>query len=124
MFGWMKRTKPYAVQPVTPGATIALGLRRLPTGENAIALIGALQAQFPQSRIHLFVGLGALKMAGQIDCGYRHDRRDDRGSKPVLTLSEKAAQVREANPESAEKAVVVTNYLTPDFVWLTSIPPE
>jgi hypothetical protein len=113
------------LQPIGCGDNLILSVGRLTAGEDAIALLNAVQADFPGSRIHLLAGFGQVDITRGPDRDHEGEQADNGGYDPRTvapdTLGDAAAQATEAGPQGN---VVLLRYCSGGRIVAVSIPPK
>lgn len=114
-----------ALQPIGRGDDLVLSVGRLTADEDAVALLNAVQLEFPDTRIHLLAGFGQVDITRGPDRDREGDRTDDRGDQPRPVapdpLGDAAAQ---ATKTGSQGNVVLLRYCSGRRVVAVSIPPK
>lgn len=107
---------------VPVGADLILSIDHA-TQEDAMALIGAVQAQFPASRIHLLIGFGSVHVSGGQGSGEAEDASHQ--AKQEIAIEQDAAHARAQTEQlGQQRNIVLLRHCAGGRVVAVSVPPK
>ncbi len=107
---------------IGPGDDIVIGCDA-GTDEDAFALLGAVQSEFPASRVHLLIGFGPVQVSRNNCCAQCESPCQE--AKQEISIEQDASYARSRLPEPGEKRnVVLLRHCSGGRVIAISVPPQ